>query len=207
MTLIELLTILAVIALFVALLASAVGRAKAKSIRMCCVNDLKQVGIAFRTWAYDHNNEYPMAVSETNGGSMDFTAGPNVFRHFQVMSNEVSTPKILLCPTEWDGPHTYATNGWSSFSNSNLSYFIGVDARETNAMMLLSGDRNITDGTALKNGLLELTTNNPASWTREMHKKIGNVLLVDGSVQQDNSAWLQTNIANSGVATNRLQMP
>lgn len=206
MTLIELVTILAIIAALAALLFSAMGRAKATAIRMCCVNNLKQTGLAFHIWSGDRAGEFTMAVPETNGGSMEFTTGPNVFRHFQVMSNELSTPIVITCPSETDGARIFPTN-FSSLCNSNLSFFVGVDARGTNTKMILSGDRNITGGSSVKNGLLELTTNMPASWTSELHKNIGNILLADGSVQQENNASLQTQIAHTGVATNRLQMP
>ena len=82
-----------------------------------------------------------------------------------------------------------------------------MDARETNATMILSGDRNIANGQPVKNGLLELTARQPARWASEMHNKVGNILLADGRVEQDNIARLQDQIRHTGVATNRLQMP
>lgn len=122
------------------------------------------------------------------------------------MSNNLSNPFVLLCPTELANVKNSATN-WIDFNNSNISYFVGVDANRTNASMILSGDRNITNGTQLRNGLLTVYTNTPAGWTSEMHNKVGNVLLADGSVQEDSITGLQSQIAGTGVATNRLQMP
>lgn len=205
MTLIDILAVVGVIALIAACLYTTWSREKAKAIRMNCVNNLKQTGLAFIVWSGDNGGEFPMAVPQTNGGTMEFITGPNVFRHFQVMSNELSTARVVLCPTE-DDLKDCATN-WINFSNSNISYFVGVDAKATNANMILAGDHNITDGSSVKNGLLEFTADKPASWTREMHNKIGNIALADGSVQQDSSASLQAQIVHSGVATNRLQMP
>ncbi len=207
MTLIELLAVLVIITVLVAMILPSLARPRHKgSTRIWCVNNHKQDGLAFRIWEGDNNDKYPMAVSRTNGGAMEFTSGPNAFRAFQVMSNEISTPKVLICPMETDNARSIATN-FNDFCNSNISYFVGLDAAETNATMILSGDHNITNGTPLKNGLLALTTNELARWTTEVHNKVGNILMADGSVQQDSTTGLQDQIAKTGVVTNRLLMP
>src|SRR5437660_5691311 len=72
--------------------------------RINCVNNLQQIGIAFRTWALDNADKYPCNVSTNAGGVMQVCAtGPDGFENhpaatFQVMSNELSTPLILVCP-------------------------------------------------------------------------------------------------------------
>jgi prepilin-type N-terminal cleavage/methylation domain-containing protein len=204
LTLVELLVVMVVVGfLSVMMLEMPMHRNYGRATRIQCVNNLKQDGLAFRIWEGDNGDRYPMAVPGTNGGSMDFLTGPNAFRTFQLMSNELSTPKVLICPSD---SRDIATNFYD-FGNSNISFFVGVDAKETNAAMILSGDRNITNGTLIRNGLLVLTTNNPAGWTSEMHNKIGNILLADGSVQQDSINGLRYQIATTGVATNRVQMP
>src|SRR6185437_8608040 len=130
------------------------------------------IGLACRVWEGDHGDNYPMATSETNGGTMEFTTGPNEWRHFQVMSNELSTPWVLFCPAETDRHRFRATN-FVWLNNSNINYFIGVDANENNPQLILSGDRNLTNGTPIKNGILELTSNQLVGWTAEMHHQIG----------------------------------
>lgn len=203
---IELLVVMVVIALLASFFFSGADFASAKSraCRIQCVNNLKAIGFAYRIWEVDHGGEYPMAVPGTNEGSMEFATGINEFRHFLVMSNELCTPKILLCPA--DSERQWATN-FAAFGNSNISIFVGVDAKETDATMMLSGDRNITNGTPIKNGMLALTKNIPAGWTSDVHNKGGNILLADGSVQQDSINGLRVQIANTGVETNCVQMP
>src|SRR5579862_6123784 len=102
LTLVELLVVIAVIAIVAAMLIPAPTMNKARALRIQCVNNLKQTGLAYRIWEGDHGNYYPMAVSETNGGSMEFDTGLNAFRHLQVISNELSTPHVLICPADSD---------------------------------------------------------------------------------------------------------
>lgn len=206
MTLVELLVVLGIIAVLAALLLPSLSKAENRAARISCVSNLKQIGLASRIWEGDHGNYYPMAVSETNGGTMGFVNGLNAFRHFQVMSNELSTPKVLLCPAESDENRFTGTN-FVNFSNSNLSYFVGIVANDSNFTMILSGDHNITNGTSVRKGLLALTSNAPTGWTSEIHNKVGNILLADGSVQQESTIGLQGQIANTGVSTNLVQMP
>jgi hypothetical protein len=78
-----------------------------------------------------------------------------VFSMFLVMSNELNTPKILYCPSEYDQTRSQATTflgtqtgtlpGGTTFftRDHNVSYFIGVDADDTYPQMMLSGDHNM----------------------------------------------------------------
>jgi hypothetical protein len=189
--------------LAILLLMPAMPRERARPSRINCVNNLKQVGLAFKQFAADHNDQFPMQVCATNGGSMEFAG--NAFQHFIVLSNELSTPKILYCPA--DKKRAPAATFSNHLSNANISYFVGIDCIRTNPQMLLSGDRNLTNGIRVRNGLLSLTTNEPAGWTQDLHEKQGNGGLADGSVQQLTSSRLRDQIANSGAETNRLAMP
>jgi hypothetical protein len=206
MTLVEVLGVMAAVAILLALyLASLPKQWHHGSPGIQCVNNLKQIGLATRVWEGDNNDKYPTAVSVTNGGAMEFTTGPNAWKNYQVMSNELSTTKVLLCPVDRD--RFLATN-FTHLNNSNLSFFVGVDANETVTNAILSGDRNITNGMPLKNALLELTTNRLSGWNSELHGSRGNLVLADCSVRPNiSSVGLQNAVANSGFATNRLQIP
>jgi prepilin-type processing-associated H-X9-DG protein len=134
---------------------------------------------------------------------MDYIETGEVFRHFQTMSNEFANPKVLICPSAVRVP---AKDLFTGFSNTNISYFVGIDARDSNPQMFLSGDRNLTNGPLTSNRILVITPNSPAGWTHEMHSFQGNIGLADGSVQQYSTARLAEGLRNS-EATNRLAIP
>jgi hypothetical protein len=178
-----------------------------KAPRITCVNNLKQICLAYRIWEGDNGDKYPMGVSITNGGSMEEVATGNALTTFLVMSNELSTPKILFCPA--DTTRTMANSFALPIGNSNISYFVGVDVtNDLNPEMILSGDDNLEiGGIPIKSGLLELPTNAPVAWTAGRHKLAGNFGLNDGSVQQATIYTLQQAFQQTGLATNRLAIP
>ena len=203
-TLVELLVIIAVV-LVIVLLAVPVNRKdKAKADRIKCVNNLKNVGLSFRIFATDNGDRYPMSLSTKQGGSLDYADSPEAFRHFQAMSNELSTPRILICPND----DREAASRWESLRNENISYFVGLQATQTAPHLLLAGDRNLTtNGIRVRSGIIELSTNAVVGWSRELHDGQGNIVLGDGSVQQVNARRLQDQVATSGLATTRLAVP
>ena len=138
LTLVDLLVAIAVVAVLALLLLPALARAKPRAKRITCVNSLKQVGLAFRLWV-GNGDRYQMRESVTNGGTMEWVASGEVWPHFQVMSNELNTPKLLVCPADTRQP----APSWASLSNSNISYFVGLDADETQPPGFLSGDSNL----------------------------------------------------------------
>src|SRR5664279_5487539 len=99
-TVTELMVTIACVALLAAIFLPTFARSRVRSSGISCANNMKQIGLAFRTWAIDNNDLYPMHVSVTNAGTMELAASGVVFPHFQTMSNELSTPIILLCPND-----------------------------------------------------------------------------------------------------------
>jgi hypothetical protein len=154
-----------------------------KAMRINYVSNLKQIGLAFKLWEGDNGDKFPMEVSLANGGAMELVATGNITAIFQVMSNELGTPKLLICPADSD--HSYATNFGIDFNNLHISYFVGAEiTNEMNPQMILSGDDNFEiSGVPIKSGLLEFSTNAPISWSAERHHFVGNIGLADGNVQ------------------------
>ena len=202
-TLIELIVMVAVVVLLLFIVLPAAKRDRDRSLRISCASNLKHIGLAVKTFALDAKDQYPMNVEAKNGGSLEAVSTSEVFRHFQALSNELSTPILLVCPAD---SRKRATN-FTALANSKVTYFIGLDAKDSMPNMFLSGDRNLTNGTLLSpNQVLVLTTNRPVGWTHEVHKFAGNVALADGSVQGFTSSKLNQALIASGE-TNRLAIP
>ena len=204
-TLVALLIIVAIVAILAAMLLPALASAKRKAQRINCVNNLKQIGLSFRIWPGEQDDRYPMDVPMARGGTKEFDTGADTFRHFQVMSNELSTPKVLICPADT----RMAVLNFTRLKNQNVSYFIGLDSDEADPQRFLDGDRNIVGAAAPENGILKLVPGGPVGWTAAIHNNLGNLGLADGSVMQFSNSRLRTALQNSGDPTNtwRIALP
>jgi hypothetical protein len=162
--------------------------------RLSCVSNLKQITLSFRMWANDQAGHFPFTVASTNdGGSMDWIESGEVWRHFVVMTQELNTPKVLLCPN--DRQRSRATT-WQQFdSNARLSYVVGFDASELRPLSILTGDRNLRAPIDPQTRIVQLTTNSVITWTSQTHERIGNLGFGDGSVAQLTSAGLRKSVA------------
>ena len=198
--------------LVVPLLLSGMTRHEARSKRIVCTNNLKSLGLFIKTWALDHGDKFPMGVDAQPGAAPGNSEPTEAYRYFQVMSPEFANPEILVCPADTRSPAKALTKG---FSNAHLSYFVGLDATDTNPQMFLLGDRNLTNGPLPPNHILVINTNYPVSWSDKMHRGQGNIVLADGSVQQYSRSRLREALLNGPAQvtqvnrawTNRLVFP
>jgi prepilin-type processing-associated H-X9-DG protein len=202
-TVLELLITIAVLMLVAAILLPALTPAHTCQ-RINCTNNLKQVELSFRTWALDNQDQLPMQVAVTNGGARELIAQGMVFPIFQVMSNELSTPKILICPQ--DAKRNPAAN-FASLTDKQVSYFVCQNPSEAGNPGLLSGDRNLTNALVPGIHAVAFTTNLSLGWSKEMHSRQGNVAFTDGRVEQfRNGAFILTRKGRE-VRSNRLLLP
>ena len=199
MTWIEVLAVLFILLLLAGLLLAKLAPSKGHGdARILCVNNLKNLGFALRIFAIDNEDRFPWMVPIEKGGSLEELADASrIWRHFQVISNELSTTMILQCRTDTNIPR-HGNLGWMfgvpstndsklrQFShNDHVSYFLATGFPEKDANRILAGDRNLTRNGVSVRGRIQTATKDRFGFTKPgYHEGGGNLLFTDGSVQE-----------------------
>jgi prepilin-type N-terminal cleavage/methylation domain-containing protein/prepilin-type processing-associated H-X9-DG protein len=231
-TLIELIVVIAIMATLSVCWLPALARTRPQAQRISCANNLKRVGLALRSWAAANGGYMPMNVPGSQGGAAENvgsrsltasqTTSRGVCKMFLCLSNELTTPRMLFCPAEYENGYRLAATTFSGvgsptnvpYTNDlNVGYFVGVDASETNPRMLLTGDHNLggnanpptaaflaapNTGTPFVSLGTNFNANQGPAFLDNMHAKQGNVGMADGSVEWFNRTNLQNALKTSG---------
>ncbi len=145
-TLIEMLVVIAVIAILLALLLPVLSSAKAKARRTVCSNNLRQISIGLRLYTDDFSDKTPRTPGTTAAPGLNWTGYKNRMKHY-VGLNGTSSPqdKLFACPADTfyynvaghfefvpkalhdQGPEylSYAFNGGNARTNSNAPGIAG----------------------------------------------------------------------------------
>ena len=138
----------------------ALAKAKEMAQARSCAIKMKQLMFSFKMWAIDYDGKYVFSVPTSQGGSMELCSpgndgyDRNCVAHFMIMSNELKTTHILVCPA--DSSKRWAVN-WHSLQSSNVSYLThvatNVDERHSDKVLVLCP---IHDHAVLVNGSVQL---------------------------------------------------
>lgn len=185
-TLVELLVVMAIIAILVALLLPALVKSQERVKRTACLSNLRQVGGAFHLYANGRQDKLPMQVSTNDGGTQELLwSGDEIPRvaslrvapaHFQAMAGELGHPRILVCPAS----DQMSASNFPALKTAHLSFFVAVTTLLGQRSFLLAGDRpGRAEVAAGGSGDTALRL----SWGQNPHQETGNLLFTDGHVE------------------------
>jgi hypothetical protein len=190
----------------------ALAGTRSRSDRVICANNLRQIGAAMQLWGNDHGERPPYYTFPADGGTRAHPLAPNVWLHFSWISNELASPRILLCPSDTGRPATDFSGSpdggylHPNFANRATSYLLSHDSGlHFYPTTFMSGDRNVggtrDGGFSSLFGSSSLRIDEPyspaARWTEGLHSPGGNALRNDGQVVQLSSGALRATFTPS----------
>ncbi len=144
-----LLTALAVL-IFAARVAPQMAPAQSQAQRIRCINNMKNIGLAFRVWAANHQDRFPFQASANQSGQPVATGLMNSAQIFQTLAKELATPTILVCPSDTS---KRPAKSFASLQLANVTYEVetgpevnGTNPGEVLARCPIHGTELLCDG-------------------------------------------------------------
>jgi len=210
-TLLELLVVLATVAILVLLVIPRRGTREPAS-RMACMSNQRQVALGLLLFATDHDDQFPWRTSITDGSMLETSSEADVVPTYVALTNYRMSPHVFRCRTD---PQRTATEAGAALTRTNISYFLGLDATLTNApsTAFLTGDRHLeSNGKPVSPGLFLLSPNASPRWTAELHpgkkQDLGGVIsFADGHVEWAPQRRWPDLVVQQTPATYRVAVP
>jgi prepilin-type N-terminal cleavage/methylation domain-containing protein/prepilin-type processing-associated H-X9-DG protein len=113
-TLIEMLTVIAIIALLISISLPSLGKAKTAAMRIKCANNLKQIDIAIRLYLHANDDIYPCAEDPPEGYWLWMGRGWRRFIQPYLQSKiDPNNPSVLLCPQDEISIENYESTSYA----------------------------------------------------------------------------------------------
>jgi competence protein ComGC len=196
-TRIELAVVVGVLSVLALVALPLLANNSARSDQAGCLNNLRQIGIAFQAWGNDHEDRRPWFVPMNEGGSSGHPLRNDAWFHYTFLSNHIA-PGVLLDPSETVPYKRRATNWaltpeggflYSAFRNNAISYMFSLHTSLAEANNILAADRHVAfneDSVCPYGGGIVVRRLGAVrffkGWTNNVHGLAGNVLRNDGRV-------------------------
>ena len=184
-TLVELLVVLAVVAVLIGVSLASLGSAIRYAQRAKCLAHLHTIGLTIRAFATDNDQQYPQTGIVVAFGATDSSTGKPGWEE-QLDPYDGANHQIFLCPSAPSvAPGDYFLSSWCAYYANNQQYptpAVNILHVKNQAEMIMAGDCtfgiNAADADPDDAGPSNLPFNFPP-W----HGKFYNMLFVDGHAE------------------------
>jgi prepilin-type N-terminal cleavage/methylation domain-containing protein/prepilin-type processing-associated H-X9-DG protein len=195
-TLIELLVVIAIIAILAAILFPVFANAKSRSQQVACLNNIKQLGLAFLLYTEDWDGGFPRdGAIGTSDGWVSCPGG-----HYMVDIRAGSLwpytkdMKVYKCPVDWKKSTvqmTYSMNseiGRPGYTLDSAPLTTGQIRKPADCILLVEEDDKSALGIGLNDGTFvpfaaATRAAGQLDWPAQRHSDGGNYVFVDGHVK------------------------
>jgi type II secretory pathway pseudopilin PulG len=208
-TQLELMAVIAALALLAGVVLPALAQSKPRAQQSICFNNLRMIGQAMLLFNAENGQMDPWRTPGA-GYNTPSGLGNNAWFQFAWLSNGLTNPKVLACPSDTTRPakdYSFSPDGGllnANYRNQAISYFTGLDSSVLLPGSVLAGDRNIQfqGFGSCSTGINPAATINVSPqastlWLKGLHGPSGNILLHDGRVEETTSQTVSRNFQGS----------
>lgn len=204
-TLIELLIVIAIIAILAMMFLPALSKSKDKAKAIICMSNIKQCGQLLNHYADDSKDLFPSSINTIGVNTYSWAA--SLYRNGYINTPTIGSPSIFVCPAY--GPKVWQNDNqmygmWigdaqhgvpSTYTASSDRYLLARQKMEHNRVFLADSTRaeyqeTIMQSLMLTTGTGAFSDSDSARVIHLRHSRLGNCLYADGHVSPRDSNWI-----------------